>query len=238
MATTINEQIKILIDLQKVDAEIYQLKRELAGIPSLLKKNEADFEKKKAVLKAAEAEHQALYLKQKEKENSLQTQEEKIKKLQTQLYQLKSNKEYSAMDMEIKSFKADHSVLEEEILRLLDAVDQAKARCVKEKEHLNREEMKFKEVAEELKKRSLEGTEEIQHHEEKRKAFVPQIEPRLLAQYERILKNREGLALVPVKNNSCGGCHMELPPQVVHEVYLQDKLIICESCARILYGSL
>ena len=67
---------------------------------------------------------------------------------------------------------------------------------------------------------------------------MPNVEARLLKQYERILKGLEGLALVPVVHNSCGGCHMELPPQVVNETQLHDKWIVCESCARILYWPL
>ena len=65
--------------------------------------------------------------------------------------------------------------------------------------------------------------------------WEPNIDARLLSQYERILKSREGLALVPVMNNACGGCHMGLPPQVVNETQQHEKWIVCESCARILY---
>jgi predicted nucleic acid-binding Zn-ribbon protein len=76
---------------------------------------------------------------------------------------------------------------------------------------------------------------EIKQWEEKRKVYPPNIEPRLLAQYEKILKSREGLAVAPVQHNACGGCHLGLPPQIVNEIHLSDKVIVCESCARILY---
>src|SRR3990167_9254203 len=123
MTTVIHEQIKILVELQKIDSEIYRLKKELESHPLLKQKIEADFEKKKSRMKAAEEELKSAQLKQKEKDGDLQSKEEKIKKLQAQLYQLKSNKEYTAMEMEIKGLKADNSVLEEEILKLLDVVD-------------------------------------------------------------------------------------------------------------------
>ncbi len=235
MVTVIHEQIKLLAELQKIDAEIYQLKKELSSHPALQKQNEAEFEKKKNNLKAAETQFKALQLKQKEKEGELGTKEARTTKLQTQLYQLKSNKEYSAMELEIKGLKADNSLLEEEILKLLDAVDDAKAKVAKEKEFLDKEEKIFKTAAETLNKRAFEIQASLAAHEDKRKAYAPNIEPKLIAQYEKILKSREGIALVPVRNNSCGGCHIELPPQVVNEIQLQDKWIICESCARILY---
>ncbi len=235
MVMVLNEQIKNLIALQKIDAEVYQLKKTLSAQPLIQQKKETEFEKKKASLKTAEEQSKALQLKQKDKEGELQVKEEKIKKLQAQLYQLKSNKEYTAMEFEIRGLKADKSLLEEEILRLLDLVDQAKAKSVKEKELLSGEEKKLKDEIEALKKMAAEINADLSTHEEKRHAYVPNVETRLLAQYEKILKNREGLALVPVKNDSCGGCHMELPPQAVHEIKLQEKVMVCESCARILY---
>ncbi|HTL69675.1 MAG TPA: C4-type zinc ribbon domain-containing protein [Candidatus Eisenbacteria bacterium] len=235
MPTAINEQIKILAELQKVDSEIYRLRKELAGIPALQKKVEDDFEKKKAGMKAAEADLKAAQLKQKEKEGELASKEEKIKKLQGQLYSLKTNKEYTAMDLEIKGLKADNSLIEEEILRSFDGVEAAKAKCAAEKEALVIEEKKSKEETAVHTKRAAELTAAAAELDEKRKAYLPNIDPKLLSQYERVLKGREGLALVPVRNNSCGGCHIGLPPQTVNEVMMQEKLIFCEECARILY---
>ena len=238
MPTAINEQIKILIELQKIDGQTYRLKKELSAIPLEQKQIDQTFEKKKAHAKAAEDEVKGMQMKQKQKEGDLASREEKISKLQAQLYQLKNNKEYSAMEFEIKGHKADKSVIEEDILRLLDAVDQTKAALSREKEILAGEEKKYREAGEALKTQASEIEKKIQEQEEQRKIFVPNVERRLLSQYERLLKGLEGLALVPVVHNSCGGCHMELPPQVVNETQQHEKWILCESCARILYWPL
>lgn len=235
MATTITEQIKILVELQKIDSEIFRLKKELGSHPALQKDLEAAFEKKKAQTKAAEESLKAAQLQQKQKEGDLAQREEKILKLQGQLYQLKSNKEYSAMELEIKGLKADKSLLEEDILRLLDSVDAAKGALAKEKERLAGEEKRHLADVAELKKKSEALQAQIASEEEKRKTYTPNIEPRSLSQYERILKSRDGLALVPVIHNACGGCHLGLPPQVVNETQQSEKWIVCESCARILY---
>ena len=235
MPTAVQEQLKVLIELQKVDTEIYQLKKELKAFPLLQTKLEADFEKKKAASKAAEDELRTLQMKQREKDNELLSKEDKIKKLQSQLYQLKSNKEYSVMEMEIKGGKADKSLLEEEILKMMDEVDQARQRFSREKEALTSEERKLKEGISAIQKKAAEITSQIAEYEEKRKAHLPGVERRLLAQYDKTIKNREGVGLVPVKNNSCGGCHIGLPPQIVNEIQIGEKLIVCESCARIIY---
>ncbi len=235
MTTTIHEQTKILIELQKIDARVFQLKKELFSHPARQKDLEAVFEKKKSNAKAAEGTLKAAQLQQKQKEGDLAQREEKILKLQGQLYQLKSNKEYSAMELEIKGFKADKSLLEEDILRLLDTVDAVKTMVAKEKEALSSEEKKFQADLAELNKKASELQIAISAEEEKRKTYTPNIEVRLLSQYERILKSREGVALVPIVNNACGGCHMGFPPQVVNEAQQHEKWIICESCARLIY---
>ena len=235
MTTTVHEQLKILAELQKIDFQIYGLKKELDAHPALQKKAEEEFDRKKSSLKAAEIKLKEAQARQKEKENDLLSKEEKMKKLQSQLYQLKSNKEYSTMELEIKGLKADNSLLEEEILKMFDVVETAKAAVAAEKERLNSEEAKFKEGSDVLKREGVRIQTTVAEFDEKRKSYLPNIDPKLLAQYEKLLKSREGLALAPVKNHSCGGCHLGLPPQVINEIQMHDKLIFCESCARILF---
>lgn len=235
MVASFQEQIKILVELQKLDSAIFNLKRELSLQPDQQKKLELDFDKKKVHLKAAEDALKAEQVKQKDKENTLGSMEEKIKKLQAQLYQLKSNKEYQAMEFEIKAAKADKSLLEEEILVMMDSVESSKQKVAKEKSLLAEEEKKFKEDIEVLKKKASQIQAELVGLEEKRKTYVPNIDKKFLDQYERVLVKRDGVALVPLKEGTCGGCHLKLPPQVANEIQMQDKIIFCESCARMLY---
>lgn len=235
MTATINEQIKILAELQKIDIQIYGLKKELEAHPALQKKADEEFERKKSSVKIAETQLREIQVRQKGKENDLLAKEEKVKKLQSQLYQLKSNKEYSVMDLEIKGLKADNSLLEEEILKMFDAVEAVKGVVAAEKQRLGSEEAKFKEAFEMLRKEGERIGALVAEFDEKRKSYLPNIDSKLLTQYEKLLKSREGLALAPVKNNSCGGCYLGLPPQVINEIQMHDKLMVCESCARILY---
>ncbi|MDD3274808.1 MAG: C4-type zinc ribbon domain-containing protein, partial [Candidatus Omnitrophica bacterium] len=71
--------------------------------------------------------------------------------------------------------------------------------------------------------------------ETQRKQIIPEIDPKIFQEYERILSSREGLAIVPVEHNSCGGCHMLVPPQVINLIKMYSHIITCEVCNRILY---
>ncbi|MBI2496328.1 MAG: nucleic acid-binding protein, partial [Candidatus Omnitrophica bacterium] len=77
--------------------------------------------------------------------------------------------------------------------------------------------------------------EHVAQLERDRKTLLPDVQRQTLETYERILAIREGLALVPVVSDACGGCDRRLPPQVIHEVYLKARLVTCETCSRILY---
>lgn len=75
----------------------------------------------------------------------------------------------------------------------------------------------------------------LQNLEGQRSYIIPDVDKISLVRYEKILVNKEGLAIVPVRGTVCGGCNMNIPAQVVNEIKMHDKLILCELCARILY---
>jgi len=232
---SIKEQIGLLIKLQVIDGEIYTLNGEKGEIPGHIKSIEDMLEAKKTGIKQAEENLKGLQVKLKEKEVNLQQKEEQIKKLQTQLYQLKTNKEYSTMLTEIEGIKADNSLIEEEVIKLMDEIDIAKKKILAEKELFKVEESNAQKEKEVISARSKEIDVRLAELDGQRGSIVPGIEKQLIARYDKILKNKDGLAMVPVEVNACGGCHMNLPPQVISEVKLREDIIVCGSCLRILY---
>ena len=221
--------------MQAIDAELYQLRQAAQEKPRELEQATARFTAQEAALKAAEAKVTSLQLAQKEQEGQLQAREASVKKLQGQLFQVKTNKEYSTMQHEIDALKADNSLLEEAILKTFDAIDQAGKDLDREKRQLTAQQQAFN-----AEKTRMEGElavirEKIAALEQHRQAVVPDVPKPALGVYERVLAIREGVALVPVVDNSCGGCHRRLPPQVINQVLLNADLVTCETCNRILY---
>ena len=139
-AVSIKDQLVKLVELQNLDTQIYALKRERDGKPVKIKELEDSFNEKKKNLAELDERSKAVGLKRKEKDLELAKKEEEIKKFQAQLYQLKTNKDYSAMLRQIEQIKADGSVLEEEIIKGLDEVDKLKNSIAKEQEFLKQEE--------------------------------------------------------------------------------------------------
>jgi predicted nucleic acid-binding Zn-ribbon protein len=228
-------QLGALVGLQAIDTEIYSLKYEKGSKPQELKAIEIAFEEKKQYVANAEKASLDLQKQRKDKELELASKEEGIKKMETQLYQLKTNKEYQAMLQQIADAKADGSIMEDKILQLLDQTDKAKKDIDKEKEKLKGEEKIFLEQKKKIEDRIKEIDDRLAQLDARRKQIVPEIEPKILAQYERILLNRDGLAIVSVRNNSCGGCNMFVPAQVINLIKMYERIITCEICNRMLY---
>lgn len=232
---SIRTQIKKLVELQKIDFEIYNFKRELREKPDFIAQLKEKFESNKEGLKRLEDKLKALLVDRKAKELELQAKEGDIAKANTQLSSLKTNKEYQAKLLEIEYIKADKSVIEEKILILFDEGDQVNALIVQEKNKVAEEENKFLVQKSEVDGLIKEFQDKLKVMEAKRNQITPEINPAQLSRYERILENKDGLALVPIKNHCCGGCFMNIPEQVINEMKMHDRVISCEMCARLLY---
>ena len=232
---SVKDQIKRLVELQKIDKEIYEHKKNLKEKPEEIVLVKEELERKQSGLQASEGHLKTKQLDRKEKELDLQAKEDDILKHNGQLSQLKTNKEYKAKLTEIESVKADTSIIEEKILILFDEIDNINKNIQKEKEALNEEEKEYLVQKKEVEDMVKELEEKVKVLDNKRKQMLVDISSESLARYERILAGKEGLAMVPIVNGSCSGCYMNVPAQKVNEIQKHDQLIYCESCARILY---
>ena len=232
---SIKEQVRILVQLQEIDSKIYALLKEKEQIPQEMEGLQKFFEDKKVTLKNLEENGKGLALKRKEKEIDLAAKEESVKKLNSQLAVLKTNKEYQAMLTQITGLKTDNSLLEEDILKMMDAQDALGQELAKERAHLAEEEKKFQEGKKKLDERLKQIECAMNDLTARRNQITPALEKRIFSTYERIIKGLRGLALVKVKDYACQGCFMSVTPQVVNEIKMQEEIITCESCARILY---
>lgn len=232
---TIQQQLQKLVELQKIDFEIYSFKRDLKEKPDVLTELNQRFEEKKGQLKKLEEKAKTLLLDRKAFELELQTKEGEIAKTNTQLSSLKTNKEYQAKMLEIENLKADKSVIEEKILFLFEDIDTINAQLEHEKKLIADEEKNFLAQKKEIDATIAELQQKVQQLQQSRSSIIPSVSPATLSRYERILENKGGLAIVPVKKHACGGCFINIPEQTINEIRIHDKFVICEACARILY---
>ncbi|RKY42749.1 MAG: hypothetical protein DRP85_01695 [Candidatus Makaraimicrobium thalassicum] len=232
----ITEQINKLIQLQQIDTEIFDLRSKKETYPARTKEIDDSLEEKKEGIKNTEEELKRLQVSKNEKEADMQAKEGQIAKHQAELYQIKNNKEYQALQQEIDSIRADVSLLEEEIIGLLDEIEAAQARCEMEKKIFEKEKQKTAEEKESIKAEEKKLSERLNDFASRRTELAGAIDRDILGQYERILKNRGRIALSRVNGECCGGCNMQLRPQIINEAKLKKNIVFCENCARMLYA--
>ena len=232
---SVKDQIRKLVELQKIDVEIYAFKKELKEKPNFIEGLKNEFEGKKLRLKGLEDKLKAVLLARKDHELELKVKEEAITKANGQLFQLKTNKEYTVKLAEIESLKADKSIIEEKILISFDEYDTMGREIEKEKARVGEEEKKFLAQKKETEIEIKLTEDRVRVLESQRKQMLDGVDPVYLSRYERILLHKEGLAIVAVREHTCGGCYMNVPQQTSNAIKMHDRLVECEMCARILY---
>ena len=231
-----DEQLKTLIDLQGVDTRIAALETEAANLPTEIDAVQAAVLAVKQEVDAGKVRLDAAKKEQRARDKDLEVVQAKRSKTEGRLYEVKTNKEYSAVLAEIEDIKQEKGKVEEEILLLMEtqerlAVDikDAESRFKTREAQGRQEEAAFRE-----KLRGVEADLALLRTE--RAELARQLPPAVLADYDKLLKARGGLALAQVvKPSFCGGCRMTITPQRLQELRAQSALLPCESCGRYLY---
>ncbi|HEY3355278.1 MAG TPA: C4-type zinc ribbon domain-containing protein [Polyangia bacterium] len=169
-----------------------------------------------------------------EQEQQLKYEEDAIVKAKTKLQTVKTSREHMAADRELKSTRETKEEREGEILKLLEATAQTKkmieaheAQVATLRAEVDAEELVIKARIAELEQQAagLRGA-----RDEAAKAIKPDV----LKRY-RTIRMRRGLAVVPVSQGVCAGCHMSIPPQLYNNLQRGTSLELCPQCGRIIY---
>lgn len=229
------EQIQQLLLVQSKDIEINFLEKELKQLPEELESFKQNVSLAEGELQKKQEELKKLQVERKEQEVELASKEENIKKCETQLFQVKTNEEYKAMQKQIQDLKFECGLLEDTILETMEKIDKIYAEVKEKEEKVKQEKSVLSQKEKETQEKISEIKSKIENLKNERAKVAENVEPELLSRYERIFTNKMDVAVVPVHNNACGGCHMKLPPNVVNEVIKSKTGIICENCSRIMY---
>jgi len=225
-----------LQELQGLDTRIVGLERKLEAIPARIQAIKDELQRAKAAVDQLRAKADQGRKDVRLKEKDVEVQQSQRQKLEAKLYEVKTNKEYSALLTEIETAKAEKGRLEEEILALMELGERLTPEIAEADSRHRRqtEEAATQERAATEELRALEADLQVARTE--RESLERDIPRDLRDQYTRLLKGRAGLAVALVgANGICGGCRVTLTPQRFQEVRHSTQILTCESCGRILY---
>jgi predicted nucleic acid-binding Zn-ribbon protein len=231
----LNEQIILLVDLQKIDSELDRItvrKKELpekkAALEEGLKQACVKFDNERKRLDEAVQNH-------KQKEDNLKRGIENLKRTKERLLEVKTNKEYQAMLKEIELIEKKNGECEDEIIFALEAIDTAKRELKDKEKELADYRQAYEGETNQIEKEIGTIDQDFESAIQKKESIQASIGKDLLKRYETIKARRNGRAVVPVWKGICDGCHMNLPPQMYIELQKTEELMQCPYCSRIIY---
>ncbi len=201
--------------------EVQDLEDEIAGLATRIEKIEAEIAEFRAAIT--------------QKKGDIADAENIVARYKEQLNDARNNREYDMLSKEIVFQELEIELCNKKIKEALVKIEEREALLDQNKEVVEDRKQVLEEKRGELDAIMQATREEEDKLKEKAKALEEKIEDRLLTSFKRIRKNaRNGLAVVKIERDSCGGCHSKIPAQRQVDIRLRKKIIVCEFCGRIL----
>ena len=232
---TVEEKLKTLFQLQTALSSIDEKRAMRGELPLEVKDLEDEIEGFNTRKEKIQSEIKDYEYAVEQKQEDIKQAEESLERYKKQLDDVRNNREYDTLTKEI-----EFQSLEIELCN--KKIKEAKIKVEEKKQELEKATTTIEERTKDLIHKRSELDEIMQETrdaeeslKEKAHELETKIEPRLLTAFKRIRKSaRNGLGIVYVQRDACGGCFAKIPPQRQIDVMMHKKIIVCEYCGRIL----
>jgi hypothetical protein len=232
---SVEGKLRSLYEMQLIDSNIDRLRIVRGELPLEVQDLEDTVAQLETRFENYSKENAELEQQIAEKQQAIKDHKANIKKYETQLAKVKNNREYDAITKEVEFQNLEIQLCEKRIKEF-------KAQIAMKEEFLSTAENELKDKKKDLKAKKAELEEIVEETQKEEEELTKrsekkskEIEPRLLSAYKRVRANMiNGLAVVPVERDACGGCFSKIPPQRQLDIKTHKKVIVCEHCGRIL----
>ncbi len=232
---SIEKKLKALYDLQLVSSKIDKIKILRGELPLEVQDLEDEIVGLQTRITKFDTEISEISAQIEKRKKDIVDFTALIEKYKSQIDNVRNNREFDHLTKEIEYQTLEIELCKKNIKEYEVAIDVKKADQAKSKEVLEDRTADLNEKKEELEEIVSETRQEEEKLREEVKEIEKLIEDRLLQAFKRIRKNaRNGLAVVYVQRDACGGCFNKIPPQRQLDIRLRKKIIVCEHCGRIL----
>ena len=232
---SVEEKLRTLYQLQAMLSEIDKIKTLRGELPLEVQDLEDEVTGLTTRIEKINSEIAELKENTAARKNDIENSKLLVDKYKEQLDNVRNNREYDTLSKEIEFQTLEIELCEKRIKEYAVAIA-AKTEDIKKSNDILAERQKDLEVKKlELNEIVSETKQEEERLREKTKALECTVEPRLLQAFKRIRKNsRNGLGIVYVQRDACGGCFNKIPPQRQLDIRMRKKIIVCEYCGRIM----
>ncbi|HOW41795.1 MAG TPA: C4-type zinc ribbon domain-containing protein [Bacteroidales bacterium] len=232
---SVEERLRALYSLQLVDSEIDKIKTLRGELPLEVQDLEDEIAGLETRLGNFKDEVVNLEKAVATKHNEIAASEALIKKYDEQQKNVRNNREYDSLSKEIEYQNLEIELYNKKIREFNIQIEEKKAVIAESESLLSERKTDLENKKSELDEIISDTQKEEEGLYKKSEKVETIIEERLLTAYKRIRSNaRNGLAVVPVQRDACGGCFNQIPPQRQLDIRSRKKIIVCEYCGRIL----
>lgn len=232
---TVEQKLKALYQLQTTLSEVDRIKTLRGELPLEVQDLEDEIEGLNTRISKCEEEIAGINEDINDMRAHTKEAEDSIARYNEQLNDVKNSREYDMLKKEIEFQSLEIQLQKKKIGEAQYAISQRQEQIARAKETVEDREDILTHKKEELDDIVSETKAEEEKLREKAKGYETQIEPRLLAAFKRIRKSsRNGLGIVYVERDACGGCFNKIPPQRQLDIRMRKKIIVCEYCGRIM----
>ncbi len=233
----VEDQIRLLIKLQELELAVKRFEEAIAVKPHELDPLIRALDDARASATKHRKDLEALDKQRRQLELTITAEQSNLQKAQRKLLEVKTNKEYAAMLIEIEAFKQKISGHEDALLQLLELTELRKQELQELDRRITAEEQRLAEGRRQNEAELAVLQNSLAERQQAREEAMQQLDRPVMDLYQRLLNSRKGMAVVGIKNSTCQGCCLTLPPQLLQEVRRNDRVLTCSHCHRILYWS-
>ncbi|MDR0660180.1 MAG: C4-type zinc ribbon domain-containing protein [Prevotellaceae bacterium] len=231
----LENKLRIIYELQLIDSAINEIKILRGELPLEVQDLEDEVVGLQTRIDNLQQEIKDIEASVSAKKLAIETAKRLVKKYEEQQKNVRNNREFDSLSKEIEFQTLEVELAEKHIKEFGFQIKEKKALIDQSKELLNDRKIDLDEKQQELNEITTETSKEEEQLIEKAEGFRRLVEPRLLLAYDKMRQNaHNGLAVVVVRRDACGGCFNKIPPQRQLDIKLNKKVIVCEYCGRIL----
>ncbi len=226
--------LELLLKLQHVDYDIGELERSKEYMPDMMGSLQNEIDVSSKAIENSQTELEDLTVKQKTSELEVASLQEDLKRYQSQMLSIKTNKEYDALVTEIDTIKTRVTEYENDILSAEERIEELKnseealASNAKTIAENNGKQLK------KLQERIDSVGDKISKQQHERQRLASKVGKPALSIYERVRRGKGAGVVVTLKKRACGGCFKSVPPQRYYEIRKGEKVVCCDNCGRLL----
>jgi len=230
-------QMKILTELQAVDSRIDRYREKQEKLPAQLAAAERRVASAEEALKEAKDRVKEQEAGRKKLELDVEGMRSEVDKLNQQLLQVKTNKEYQALQKEIETHSKKIFAHEDDVLEMMETIEQLQNEAKEAQKELEESVRDLDDQREEIQKELKQVETAVADDVVRREEIANRVDGALLARYEKVRSGKGGIGIAKadLEEATCTMCHMDIRPQLLTELKQGDRVVICETCSRLLY---